>query len=82
MVTPVVAFDGEDVREAVIHGETGLLVKKGDFKDLAAKLNDLLDDPEKSRKLAKQGNTLVRKRFDIEVIAGKLLSLYSELLRK
>jgi len=58
--TAVVAFDGEDVREAIIHGQTGLLARKGDFNDLAIKLNELLDDPVKSRKLAIQGNEFVR----------------------
>lgn len=77
--TTVVAFDGEDVREAVIHGQTGLLARRGDFNDLAAKLNELLNDPIKSRKLATQGRELVCKKFDIRVVADGLLSLYNKL---
>jgi len=80
--TAVVAFDGEDVREAIIHGQTGLLARKGDFNDLAIKLNELLDDPVKSRKLAIQGNEFVRKTFDIRVVADGLLSLYNKLSKE
>ncbi len=80
--TTVVAFDGEDIREAILNGETGLLAKKGDYYDLAAKLNDLLNDPVKSQKLAAQGNELVREKFDIRVVAEGLLSLYDKLFKK
>ncbi|MBM3820950.1 MAG: glycosyltransferase family 4 protein [Acidimicrobiia bacterium] len=74
--TPVVAFDAEDIREAIIDGRTGLLARNGDYRDLAAKLTDLLDDPAKAGALARQGHALVRERFDIEVVAGGLLTLY------
>ncbi len=79
--TPVVAFEGEDVREAVIHEKTGLLVKRGDSGDLAVKLNDLLDDPEKSRRLGTQGKIMVQNKFDIRVVAEGLLNRYNQLLK-
>lgn len=43
---PALVSDGCAAREAVVHGETGLLFKTGDVDDLADKLRMLRDDPE------------------------------------
>ncbi len=49
---PVLASDLGGIREAFIDGKGGRFFRAGDVDDLAAKLQDLLDDPARYRALA------------------------------
>jgi len=50
--TPVVAYDVPGVRDAVVNGETGILVKPDDWKAMACKTLSLLENEPLRRKLA------------------------------
>jgi phosphatidyl-myo-inositol dimannoside synthase len=52
---PVVAGDVGGARDAVVHGETGLLVDPNDHVALARALTDLLTDPERASQLGRAG---------------------------
>ena len=45
-------------------GETGLLVKKNDWKEAATRVIELISGEEKRNKLIKNGKNTVRERFD------------------
>jgi phosphatidyl-myo-inositol dimannoside synthase len=59
---PVVAGDVGGVRDAVVDGETGLLVDPTDHVALAGALTDLLTDPERAGRLGRAGAARARSR--------------------
>jgi glycosyltransferase involved in cell wall biosynthesis len=79
---PVVATDVVGVREAVVDGETGLLVPFGDPHALAEAILDLLEDPGRSRAMGAAGRRHVEKLFSATIMAHRYEQLYEELIRK
>lgn len=77
---PVVAFETEDVKLAIEHGRTGLIVKRGDPKALAAGIVAVLTDADLARRLGEAGRALVRERFDFARLAERLERFYADLL--
>lgn len=77
---PVVATDVGSVSEAVIDGETGLLVEPGDAAGLAAALRRLLDDPELRKRMGRCGRERVLARFSENAMARAYERLYSQIL--
>jgi phosphatidylinositol alpha-1,6-mannosyltransferase len=58
---PVVVGDSGGAREALVHGETGLLVDGTDVAEVADALATLLEDPAYARKLGKAGRARVER---------------------
>jgi glycogen synthase len=91
--TPVVASSVGGIREVVVPGETGLLVpfaavSETNFephdptafaKDLAAAINQLLEDPERARSMGLKSRERVEQLFGWKSIARRTLEFYSEL---
>jgi len=77
---PVVAFDVGGVSEAVLSGETGLLVKRGDTDELANSVMRLLSDENLRRKMGVNGRRFVLENYTWDICADKMLRLYRELL--
>jgi glycosyltransferase involved in cell wall biosynthesis len=76
----VVAADVGSVSEAVLDGDTGLLVPPEDPAALAAAIRRLLDDEELRRRLGESGRRLVLERFTADHMTRSFESLYDELL--
>jgi glycosyltransferase involved in cell wall biosynthesis len=74
---PVVATAVGGTPEAVVDGETGLLVPPGDVDALARAVDSLLADPERARRLGEAGARRVRERFDADAAAQRVLGLYT-----
>ena len=92
---PVVASAVGGILEVVAEGETGYLVPfEADAvtsfpvdavkfeKDLAAKIADLLADPDKAKKMGEMGRKRVEEKFAWEAIADQTIALYESLLAK
>jgi len=90
---PVVASATGGILEVVVDGETGYLVpftadettgfpaKPDQFaRDLAAKISELLADPEKCRRFGEAGRRRVEEKFSWSKIAEQTIELYRELL--
>src|SRR5207244_1885834 len=77
---PVVAFDTEDVKMALIDGETGMIVPNGDVARLADRILYLLRNPSIGAELGRAGQQLVMDRFDFGVLAGRLEAFYQQVL--
>ena len=78
----VVATDVGSISEAVIDGETGLLVPPDDSAALAAAIRRLLTDGPLCSRLGENGRRLVLERFTAEHMTRAFESLYDELLRE
>src|ERR1051325_9914547 len=60
---PVVATDIGGAAEAVADGETGYVIRCGDVEALAARVSELLEDPERAREMGERGLQRVREKF-------------------
>ena len=76
---PVVATRVGGVPDVVEDGVTGLLVDPGDLDALAAAIGELVDDPERARAMGERGRERQGREFDLEVMVGRIESLYEEL---
>lgn len=73
---PVVAFDVAGSREAVAHGETGLLVTPKDVGALADAVLRLAGDPVQRHRYAVAGRERMRREFSIESMVDRHVRLY------
>jgi phosphatidyl-myo-inositol dimannoside synthase len=74
--TPVVATDAGGLPEVVEHGVTGLVVPRGDAGALAQAIGELLDDPERRRRMGEAGRARALRLFDWDRTAEQLEELY------
>lgn len=90
---PVVASATGGILEVVVEDETGYLVSFAQdpntsfpvhpeqfAKDLAARLNDLLANPEKAKRFGEAGRKRVEAKFSWSAIAEQTLALYEKLI--
>ncbi len=70
------------VPEAVVDGDTGLLVAPGDPAALASQLERVIKDAELRAALGAAGRTAVRRDFSLGGMVGGNLEIYRELLHK
>lgn len=64
--------------DAVISGQTGLLVPPGDVPGLGAALGALLTDPARREAMGAAGRRRVEQVFDAEVLGGQLRALWEQ----
>jgi glycosyltransferase involved in cell wall biosynthesis len=74
---PIVQFDLAEGRFSA--QEASLYARRNDPRDLAAKLVDLLDDPDKRRAMGAFGRRRVREALEWRYEAPKLLAAYEAL---
>jgi glycosyltransferase involved in cell wall biosynthesis len=63
---PVVATRHAGIPEAVVHGETGLLVEEGDVGAMAAAIARLAADPDERERMGAAGHARALERFSVE----------------
>jgi glycosyltransferase involved in cell wall biosynthesis len=77
---PVIATRVEGVPEAVIHGETGLLVDPGDAVGLAAAIGELTTDAHNYPDLSRNAQERHAQDFSAEIMALNVASVYDIIL--
>ena len=77
---PVVGFNAGGLPEAVIDGETGILVAPEDVDALRRALEALIDDPARREQLGAAGRERMQKSFSIVTMADKHVALYESIL--
>lgn len=75
---PVIATRVGSVAEAVIHGETGLLIEKNDVDGLVAALRSLKDDPALRDRMGQHGREVAIAQFT----AAQMTQRYEEIWQK
>jgi starch synthase len=78
--TAVVASRVGGIPEVVAEGETGFLVEPGNAADLAARVNELLGDPELAARFGKAGRKRAVEHFSWRTIAERTTDLYRHLV--
>ena len=76
---PVVASNVPGTDEVVVDGETGFLVPVGDTKEIASRVNRLLDDDALRRRLGTAGRRRAIEQFGVEKMVESHVRLYCEL---
>lgn len=77
---PTVGTDIPGLRDAVVDGETGVLVPAKDATALAAALRALLADPARRADMGAAAQRRARERFDARVVNALVLAEYGRLL--
>lgn len=77
---PVVATKVGGTPEAVIHGQTGLLVRPGDSRELARAIVRVLAHPDDARRMGEAGRRRIAEEFTIDMMVERYQCLYDELL--
>jgi len=80
MGVPPVAYDVGGASEAICHGETGFLLKVGDFEGLVSSIERLLHDDLLHQRMASAGRTLVERRFSLQALCKRHEDFYTSVL--
>ena len=80
MGVPAVVTDIRGCREAVEHGQNGLLFPAGDSDALAAAVIDLLGDEDRRVRMGATGRAMAEDRFDEQKVFDRVLREYERLL--
>jgi glycosyltransferase involved in cell wall biosynthesis len=80
MEIPVVASDLGGIREAVLNGETGLLVPPGNAQAIADACLLLIKDSLLRKKLGKQGREYVQRTYEWRHCVERMMGVYRQIL--
>lgn len=76
--TPVIGSDSGEIPHVI--GDAGLIFPEGNARELAARVRQLLDDPELYATLAAKGRQRVLEHYTQERIARQTFEVYQEML--
>jgi L-malate glycosyltransferase len=79
---PVVATNVGGAREVIIEGETGYLVQPGDYETMAARITELLSNPERARSMGRYGRQVIEQKFSPAAQFAQTEQLYDRLLAR
>ena len=79
---PVVTTDMPGCRDAIVAGETGLLVPPRDAEALATALSALLADPDRRAAMGEAGRRLAARRYRLADVVHRHLALFDECLAR
>jgi len=80
--TPVVARGVGALPETVVHGETGLLISDDRPESVAAALKEILQDPERARRMGVAGRLRAEREFDPEQAVDIVEAAYHQVLAR
>jgi glycosyltransferase involved in cell wall biosynthesis len=77
---PIVATRNNGSTECVEDGRTGLLCAIDDIEDLAAKLDELLSDPQRAAQMGKAGKARMHEMFSEQVTTEKFRDMLEQVI--
>lgn len=78
--TPAITSNRPGCREAVIHGETGLIVDPPTSDEIADAVCQLLQYPERRRRMEQKARELAVNRFSLESVIESTVDVYRQML--
>ncbi len=82
MEVPPISYIIGGTPGAILNGETGYLVKKGDIKNLILRLQELLNDDKKREQMGKAGKAFVIEHFSLQAMALRHEQFYLAAINK
>jgi glycosyltransferase involved in cell wall biosynthesis len=73
--TPVVLTFSGGIREYILHGQTGILVARGEAEELATAISRVLDNPALARAMTEAGRQRTVECFSWDVVSRRLADL-------
>ena len=77
---PIIGGRSGGTKEAIVHGQNGLLVDSDDVEEIANTIVELLEDPKRARELGENGRKQVESELNWKTSASKFLSVVREIL--
>ncbi len=77
---PVIGFDAGGLPEAVLDGETGILVSSESVEELQAAIAALIDDADLRQRMGAAGRQRMQSEFSIDTMADKHVDFYESVL--
>lgn len=79
---PIISTDQGAITESVIDGENGFIVESRNSKQLADKIEYLINNPHKRNLMGQESRKLYEKFFTQEIMIGNLKKVFSQLYQK
>ncbi|MDO5697677.1 MAG: glycosyltransferase [Dermatophilus congolensis] len=79
---PTIGYRTGGIPEAVLDGETGLLVDPGDVDGLTAAMTAVVTDPQLRERLGRAGHERQRRDFDLLTQTARLEEIYDEVVAR
>ena len=77
---PILATRAGGVPEVVVDGETGFLLPPGDIAGFAARLDAMVEAPDRFREMGARGRARAEKLFSADRIVGQYLEVYRRVI--
>lgn len=77
---PIIASDAGGNAELVEHGETGILVRPGQPRELETAAEELIADEARRRRMGMRSRARVESRFRVDLMASRTLSVFREVV--
>lgn len=80
--TPIIASRVGGLQEILVHGETALLLEPGDVEGWAAAMGDLVQSPEKAKKLGEAGCRHQAEKLTLAAMGDAYWGVYEQTLER
>lgn len=77
---PVIATNHAGIPEVIQHGQTGLLVREGDSREMAEAIQKILSSPKLAKTIGECGRLLVKSKLNWQQVRIALLDLFNMVL--
>ena len=78
---PMVSFNSGGLKESVIEGYNGFLVKEHDLESLAEKVKLLYNNKEKLKEMSSNSRDFILEKHDQNVVYKKIINLYEQVIK-
>jgi len=82
MKVPPIAYIIGGIPEGIIHEKTGYLIPKGDIRQMAKRMKELLTNEDKRKNMGEEGRKFVKNQFSLHSLATRHENFYSRFIRK
>jgi glycosyltransferase involved in cell wall biosynthesis len=79
---PIVTTDERGCREAVRHGDNGLLVLPRNAASLAEAMRTLIQDGAQRLAMGKRGRERAMQEFDVKSVVNRTLTIYQDAMQR
>ena len=81
MQVPVIGTDVGGISETMKDGETGFLVREGEYKNVIEKISMLTNDKEFSVKMGAKGRRFIEEKFSMDASAKNFIRILDSYIK-
>ncbi len=82
MEVPTVAYDIGGISEGIKQGRTGYLIPKGDINFFTEKLEELLVNDDRRKKMGEEARRFIKENFSLEALAMRHERYYFQITKR